>query len=281
MNSKNMFLVAAIAAATLAGCNGAEPDHQNAGTALPTREVTPSPASSFAIPPADTKTLIPQIGARRDATGGLVIEGVALLPPGTKIGIDRYSRTGKIEAQSKATVGPDGSFASEPFSNLGQPIAAGSNRIGISSYFNRAWQSEAVLAVVGDGGKNLPSGALSPDDSEFPNATRHLQEELRVDFPAVPEDVVAISKAKSAKLLVQGQGKSSEPIGEVVQIFSKSPGFTPLSWSAAKSGSKWIVTLDAQEAAGRRQAQWEYDPASGKVRYLDPLAKILSWVPAD
>ncbi|WP_228062538.1 hypothetical protein [Lysobacter sp. H23M47] len=248
---------------------------------MPARKVTPSPASSYVVPPAGTKTLIKQIGARRDETGGIVIEGVALLPPGTKIGIDRYSQTGRIEAQAKATVGPDGGFTSEPFSNLGQPIAAGSNRIGISSYFNRAWQSEAVIAVVGDGGKNLPSEALSPDDSEFPDASRHLQEERQVDFPPAPEDVVAISKVKGAKLLVQGQGKSAEPIGEVVQIFSKSPGFTPLRWSAAKSGSKWIVTLDAQEPAGRRQAQWEYDPASGKVRYLDPLAKILSWVPAD
>ena len=66
-----------------------------------------------------------------------------------------------------------------------------------------------------------------------------------------------------------------------MDYFAKAPGFTPRGWSAKRAGAKWIVTLDCQDGSTRKQAQWEYNPENGKVRYLDPLAKILSWMPAE
>ena len=97
----------------------------------------------------------------------------------------------------------------------------------------------------------------------------------------IPEDALAIDSVKSAKLYVQGQGQAVDTVNEIVAIFAKAPGFKPLGWSTEKMDSKWVVTLDCEDGTSRKKAQWEFDPASRKVRYLDPLSKILSWVPAE
>ena len=79
-----------------------------------------------------------------------------------------------------------------------------------------------------------------------------------------------------------GRGRSSLPIGKSVALFAAAPGFTPNGWTAAKgAGGKWTVTLDCVDGGKKTAAQWEYDPQTQQVKYLDPLAKTLSYVPPE
>ena len=94
-----------------------------------------------------------------------------------------------------------------------------------------------------------------------------------------------IDAVKDARLTVQGKGRSADPIRNVVAYFEKgsSGAFTPRAWSAKRSSRSgpWVVTLDCVDGEERKQAQWEYDPKTKTVKYLDPLAKTLSWLPRD
>jgi hypothetical protein len=39
-----------------------------------------------------------------------------------------------------------------------------------------------------------------------------------------------------------------------------------------------LCILDARQ---QKTATWEHDPAIGRVKYLDPNAKLLSWLASD
>jgi hypothetical protein len=195
--------------------------------------------------------------------------------------IEIRGESGKIAAQSEAFVDQTGKFSSRPFSDQGRTLKEGNYRIGIVSHFNGFWQQKAILDLVGKNGAKLPATALKPDDIEFPNEGRHLDEELVIPFPPIPEEIIAIDRVKSSKLRVQGHGQAVNTVEEIVDFFSKNPGFKPLAWSANKSDSKWIVTLDCVDGTARKKAKWEFDPKTGNIHYLDPLSKLLSWIPAE
>lgn len=195
--------------------------------------------------------------------------------------MERYSSSGRNIGQAETSVGFSGVFNAGPFSGDTKVPKAGRHRVAVVAYFNRGWQTPDILSLVGEDGRNLPSSALRPDDPEFPNAARHLQEVRSIEFPATSGETLAIEKVKNAKLYVQGMGQAVDNVGFIVNEFAKAPGFKPLSWSAQRTGTKWVVTFNCLDGTTRKQARWEYNPASGKIRYLDPLSKSLSWMPAE
>lgn len=281
MKLVRLFVSTPLLVLALAACSGESTEQSETRSASVAEPVERSVQSNYVLPPKDTKSLVSELTAKRDATGAVVIEGTVRLPPGTKLRVERRSQSGNIEAQSDAFVDDSGFFSSQPFSDSGKPPKEGPHRVIVISYFNKAWQSDSILNVTGEGGVNLPPVALTPNDPEFPNASGYLEETRRVTFPPVSEEIIAVDRVKNAKLYVQGQGQAVDTVAEIVTIFAKSPGFKPIGWSAEKSGAKWVVTLESQEGAATRKAQWEYDPTNGKVRYLDPLSKLLSWIPAE
>ena len=271
------LLVLSVFAGAATQCSGNESSSKAEFMSAPSRPVK----SSYSLPSAGARSLIGDLSSSRAAEGFIVISGSSLLPPGTKLWIERRNSSGKAYAQTEVYVNQSGHFSSEPFSDRGVAPKGGSQHIGIVSYFNGAWQQDAVLCLVGEKGNKLPTTLLKPDDAEFPNAGGHLDVDRVVLFPPLSSETVAIDHVKSAKLFVQGRGKAVDTVAEVVTYFAKAPGFKPLGWSATKRESKWVITLDCEDGSTRKKAQWEYDPKDGKVRYLDSLSKLLSWLPAE
>lgn len=221
-------------------------------------------------------SLIQNLSAKRDNVGGIIISGKIKLPKKTKIWIELPNG-----GQAETYVSDNGNFEGGPFTNKGRIYSAGNYKIMITSHFTRYWQSSDILTQVGEGGKLLESSTLIPEDPEFPKGGRYLKESMSVPFPGLEQDQIAIDKVKNAILIVKGKGRSADSIKDVVEYFRSNGGFSPIKWSAKsdKSGA-WIVTLDCIDGRQNKQAQWEYDTNLNKVKYLDPLAKLLSWTPS-
>jgi hypothetical protein len=232
------------------------------------------------------QSLIQQISAQRDNNGGIFIIGQAKLPKGTKLMID-IGLGNRLVGQSTVFLNDGGNFKSESFTAGGKPHPAGTYKVTIVSYFTKIWQNSEVIAKVGENGILLPQALLSPDDPEFPNAARHLEASFNVVFskisiPDITSEQQAIKVVQDSILEIPGSGRSADPIKNVVAYFEKAGGFKALKWSA-KIGTNgtWIISLDCMDAGKQKQAQWEYNPKTKSVKYLDPLAKLLSWLPAE
>jgi hypothetical protein len=226
--------------------------------------------------------LVQGVEATRASDGSITVSGVATLPAGTKLMIELLGRAGRTADQAESRVGSGGRFSATGLSNGSRPWAAGSYQVRILSYFTRVWQSESILASVGVNGARLPQDALVPDDPEFPKASRHLEVKVTVVFPDVSRQVAAIQAVQGARLLVAGQGKSSASVKETVDRIARAPGFRPLNWTAAQRGDgSWIVSLACIDGQQHKEAQWSYNPQTGRVKYLDPLSKILSYLPPE
>ena len=271
------LLVLSVFAGAVTQFSGNEPSSKAEFVSATSHPVKPS----YSVPSTDAKSLINGLSSSRNSEGSIIISGSSLLPPGTKVWIERRNSSGKAYAQSEVYVNQSGHFSSGPFSDKGMAPKEGPRHIGIVSYFNGAWQRDAVLSLVGEKGNKLPTTLLKPDDPEFPQAGGHLDVDRVVQFPPLSPETIAIDHVKSSKLFVQGHGKAVDTVSEIVTYFAKAPGFKPLGWSATKNESKWVITLDCEDGSARKKAQWEYDPKNGKVRYLDSLSKILSWLPAE
>lgn len=123
---------------------------------------------------------------------------------------------------------------------------------------------------------------FKPDDPEFPKAARHLDTIRKITIGALTSDVAAIDGVKDAILVVQGRGRSSLSVGKSVDFFVSAGGFKVVGWSTAiGSDGKWVVTLDCIDGVNPKKAKWQYDPRTKAVKYLDPLSKLLSYVPPD
>jgi hypothetical protein len=258
-------------------------------------EQTPAsaaPQTAYEVPPEGTSSLIDTVTTSRSSQGALVIYGLTKLPYGTNIAIAVY-RGSKLRgpiAETKLPIAADGSFTSGP---LDAP-EAGVHSIEIISYFNAIWQSPAVLALVGRNGVSLPNSALEPDDSEFPDQGGSLHHIARVKLDPLPVAIAgerqllaqaekAITTVKTSKLVVQGKGRAVDTVAEIVQYFDK-PGveFYPGQWSATRAeNGHWKVSLEHRWGREQKVADWDYDPRSGRVRYLNAEAKMLSWIPAE
>jgi len=226
-------------------------------------------------------SLVTGISTKRLNNGAIVITGIAKLPVGTKLMVDLLNNT-KLIGQVTCSVGNGGHFEAGNFTNGGKPWPIGSYKVRIISYFTKIWQPQQVLVQVGENGSHLPSSSLIPDDPEFPKSGGHLEITTSVSFPSIPADALAIQIVQESKLNVTGKGRSVSSVKEVVEYFKNAGGFKSLSWSAKQDGNgNWVITLDCLDAGNKKQAQWSFNPKSREVKYLDPLAKELSWLPAE
>lgn len=108
-------------------------------------------------------------------------------------------------------------------------------------------------------------------------------------LPMPVEDLapIAIQAVQNARLEVRGKpGRSGKTVKQSVAWFERlypknSPdSFRSIGWSAKPTrGGRWVVTLKLYAQGTKTEAQWEYDPKSGAVGYMDHLSKHLSWVP--
>ncbi len=227
-----------------------------------------------------SEPLVSGAAAKRLDNGSIVITGTTQLPVGTQLCVSLPTNA-RLVGQTKCVVDKGGHFEAGNFTNGGKAWPAGSYKVRVLSYFTKLWQPSHVLAQVGENGARLPPGSLVPDDPEFPKSSGHLDVTVSVTFPEIALNTVVIQAVQESKLNVVGKGRSAFPVKEVVEYFIKGGGFRPLSWSARRQNDdKWVVTLDCIDAGKKKQAQWSYNPKTREVKYLDPLAKLLSWWPA-
>ncbi len=273
-----------------------------AAPATPGPTSKPPEAEKYALPPDGTISLIHELRAFRDEKGGLVIELKALLPkgtgvyiqvyaPGSKDPLDRVTKSISNDARLQTEkLGDGGTLRSAPFN---APVA-GAYRVEVSSVFNGNWQNADVLALVGNSGTKLPPSALDPDDREFPKAGGSLKFSTVVNVEGPPAAMVATEDAdrakrtaleavKNSKLFVQDRGQATDTVGQIVDFF-QGPGwnFHPGEWTVTQGeNGKWRVSLAHKWGAEAKVANWQYDAQTGEVKYLDPEAKMLSWIPKD
>jgi len=297
----------AVTLCALMGCdrrtespNVAQSSVEGALTPMPVSK--PPEAEHYVPPPDGTISLIQELRASRDEKGGLVIELKALLPKGTGVYVQVFVPGAKdpLERVTKSTsndarlnterLGDGGTLRSQPF----KALVAGAYRVEVSSVFNGNWQNADVLALVGDSGTKLPLSALDPDDREFPKAGGSLKFSTVVNVEGPPAAMVAAEDAdrakrtaleavKNSKLFVQDKGQATDTVGQIVDFF-QGPGwnFHPGEWTATQGeNGKWRVSLAHKWGAEAKVANWQYDAQTGEVKYLDPEAKMLSWIPKD
>lgn len=143
---------------------------------------TSSVSEAYTPPKEGTTTLVPTITARRDAGGGVVIAGRALLPLGTRIWVDVYAPNARPDADplghAELYLTSGGAFEAGPFKNPG-----GSQiKVIITSHFTRRWQPDEVLPLVGLNGLKLPQSALRPNNPQAPQSGGHLEYSTVVSF---------------------------------------------------------------------------------------------------
>jgi hypothetical protein len=246
------------------------------------------------------ESLIGKVTMERTSSGLSIAGTIQKVPPGTKTRIEIVRKAGRAlkpmdQPGADAIVAPDGSFRASLSNSNGAAFAAGTYTVQITAIFNMFWQSVEVLQKAGvelDGqgrsGLQTNPKALpeTPDfkafDAEFPSAGRYIEVRRDITVPALPSDAAAIEAVKNARLTVQGRGRSDLPVGKSVEWFASASGLSQTAWSAVQGAEgKWTVTLDCVDGGKEKRAQWEYNSRTKAVRYLDPLAKTLSYVPPE
>jgi hypothetical protein len=294
-----VFVAIAIADALATKSQDAAKPVQPAASAVV--KSTPSPV----IPPPTAPTWDPaavftndavkplyQIVAKRADDGGIRICGKANLPEKTKLGISLVQPWGegneKLLGESDAAVNAQGDFQSGGFTDHDIPYPEGDHTVHIYTYFNQAWQSSQILALLGTNGSRLPVAVLKLDDPEFPKQGGHIDQRLVLAFPGLSPAQKALTAVKEAKLFVQGHGQATDSVHYIVKFMQNTwaktdpRAFQEIDWSAAADGpGKWIVTLNCYNDHKTDKAQWSYSEADGSVKYLDPLAKLLSYLPPE
>jgi len=221
--------------------------------------------------------------AERDIEGATRIVGSTNLPDGLKIGVEILS--------GKQTLGQDfdvfvksGHFQSAGFTLKGRPYPAGKKQVHFLNRFNDSWQSRDLLALVGDGGKNLQGKIFTRTDPDVIDSDKQLDYTLALEFPALTPEMRAVDLVKTATLTVPEQGRSATDIEENLKLFMQPGGGVQQAkdWSAQKaSGSDtYSVSFDFIDGSrGEQQAIWSVDLASHKVEYVNKYAKMFSWTP--
>lgn len=246
------------------------------------------------------ESLIGKITAERTSSGLTIAGTIQRVPPGTKMRVELVRFSGRNlkpmdQPSGDAIVGPDGSFRANLPSHGRAPFEAGTYTVQLTAMFNRPWQSVEVLQKAGveldsqgrsqlhTDPKALPDTPdFKPFDPEFPRAGRYIEVRREVTVAAPRGDAAAIEAVKNARLTVQGRGRSDLPVGKSVDWFASAPVFKVRGWSAVQGADgKWTVSLDCVDGEKETQARWEYDPKTKMVKYLDPLAKILSYMPPE
>lgn len=251
----------------IAGCNSESSTTENQLT-----------EAAYQLP----KEITLQVAAERGIGGEIYIIGSTNLPDGTKIGVSLPRPGGASQDYDVLVTG--GEFRSAGFTDNGASLRPGDHKVQIISIFNGAWQSPAILQIVGEGGKNLNGSVIKLDDPSLIDSDKQLDVTSVVKFPVLSDDAKAVSIVKLATLTVEGE-RSSMNVGKSVDFFMN--GFRGLrsgsGWSAINvGGNKYRVAYDFVNGdRGNEQALWEVDVSTKQVRYINQNAKNFSWVPAD
>lgn len=226
--------------------------------------------------------------AERDTDGRIIVFGKANLPNDTKLMISiRESGGGWLYGQDKCAV-RHGAFSSRGFSNKGHPLPAKRYHIAIVSYFNGPWrQPESVLSGVGSFGRRLIGPQVIKVDPEFDDSEKYVSAvfELPVGDHSNSRDGgysegAAVEVVKAAVLTVQGRGKSSEPVGRIVEWFLSVPGLEEKDgWSACEvKDGVYEVLFSYWDKDSPLLAKWTVVAGSGQVMYENKYAKIMSYL---
>lgn len=232
-----------------------------------------------------------EVLAERDGGGQIIVFGKTNLPNDTKLMISlREAGGGWLFGQDKCAV-KHGAFSSKGFSDKGHPLPAKRYHIEVVSYFNGAWrQAESVLSNVGSLGRKLIGPQMGKVGPEFDDSEKYVSAvfELPVgDHQNSRNDwyseVTAVEAVKAAILKVQGRGKSSEPVGKVVEWFLGVPGLNERGGWAAREIKDGVceVVFSYWDGDSPSLAKWTIVAGSGQVMYENRNAKIMSYLSDD
>lgn len=108
----------------------------------------------------------------------------------------------------------------------------------------------------------------------------------RFEGPIVWERVGMAQRAQGATVTRSRRGRSRLPLGEAVRSHLKErrAGLTPEQiddrWDSVRraKGNRWIVRFTYPTRGRDRVAEWDFDPATGKLNALNDLAAEIGWV---
>ena len=278
LDSKNRALASGIpsvlALCLLIGGCSSKPVSNSPSSSSPV--ATPSSPKPYVLP---TEFFLKPV-VERGKDGEVYISGTTNLPDGMKM----WVTLGSKKAQEDAFV-HGGQFRSGAlYQNVPIPIA-GSQPLEFTAYFNRNWQSKEMLALVGEGGKNLHGSLFKLTDPDVIDSDRMLVAKFTVSMPPISQDTNAINIVKHAILTVPGNGKSATDIEDNLALFTKPGTGVTLAkgWSATSTGTNTFnVSYDFIDGgSGEKQAIWSVNVATKQVKYVNEAAKVFSWTPAN
>jgi hypothetical protein len=214
--------------------------------------------------------------AERGPEGEIYISGTTNLPDGMQM----WVVLGRKGAEQKTFVSGE-HFRSGPHFEKGKTPITGTQPVEFSAYFNGAWQSNSVLSLVGEGGKNLHGRLFKLKDPDVTDSDTVLDAKFTLSLPPIPLETNAINIVKHAVLTVPGNGKSATDIEDNLALFATS-GVKPINgWSASRSGANvYNVSYDFDDGGkGEQQAIWSVNIVTKQVKYVNHYAKIFSWTP--
>lgn len=241
-------------------------------------EAPPTPSEPASAPYTVPAEVTLETNFERGPAGEIFVVGTTNLPNGTKLGFEVPVGGG----QDYKVIVANGQFRSTGFTAKGSPLPAGPAKIQVLTRFNGAWQTPAVLQLVGKGGANLKGGVVKLEDPKLIDSDKIIDEVRSVTFPAISPEATAISLTKKAVLTVDGR-RSSEDVEHTIELYLQNPEIKAGSWSAKQeSGTKYVVSYGFTNGdAGAETAMWTVDLATKQVTYLNKYAKNFSWAPAD
>jgi hypothetical protein len=213
--------------------------------------------------------------AERDHEGGIYVAGTTNFPNGMKLEVV----LGLKQAEENIFVN-GGKFRAGPL--YPEAVVSGKLPLEIISYFNRAWQNESVLSLLGEGGRNLHGALFKLKDPDI-DSEKMLDAKFILSVPSIAPEETAITIVKGAILTVPGKGVSATNIEENIKLFEE-PGTGVLAgkgWSAIPAGSS-VYTVSygfVDGAAGEKEATWSVNLATKQVKYVNLAAKAFSWTP--
>lgn len=244
--------------------------------------------------------------ATRGKEGEVYVRGTTNLPDGLNIDLEIVSS--KV---SKLVTVKDGAFTSPALyamspnphrisgvpevgnaKFLDVPFPAGKRQVhyhaafiaNSATSFNAAFQRPEVLALVGNGGKNLKGDLFKETDPDVIDSDKVLDTTQTVELTPLTPEAQAVNLVKRAVLDVPGIGKSSTDIDQNVQYYMTNPGYHrgPRGWDVRQTGDgEYEVSFDiiTDDAEGHHQAVWSANLATRQVKIINKAAKYLSWTP--
>jgi hypothetical protein len=242
--------------------------------------VTRGRLRAYTPPPEGTPSLIQELAAVRDIEGKIRLVGSALLPYGLPLEITVKAPV--AQSAGRAIIETGGRFISDPLTVYERPLPPAEYGVALrAGPFKRGSYDEWLIECVGADGMRLPLSATVPDDPEFPQHGRHVDEQRSVAFGPIAHETHIIERVKQARIEVKDRGLSTKPIEEVIRIHVQAtPDAEPVSpaWAAREvAQGVWSVTFSYKRNGKLGTAEWRLDKKTGTVSYADPIAKALSY----